>query len=131
MFDYDSVRQSSIAYWNTQSTDRPWELNGFNGQFAYTDHSLIPEVLRNFLNEYFWKELPDGRRTFSSLSLDKINSCLNEVWEGPGSMSKIVNIMYDIRENRLNEYPEDAKDVLKGYNTPTIESDLVVDKDED
>jgi hypothetical protein len=128
MFDYESNRASTVAYWSEQPTHIPYYINGFNGKFAYSDHSLIPDSIVNFLIEYFWNDLPETRKSYTAISLDKINSCLNEIWEGPGSMVKLVNIMYDLRQSRLNLNPNGAKDALKGYKIPTIESDLVVDE---
>jgi hypothetical protein len=135
MFDFKESYISSVSYWEKQPTDQPWTLNGFQGTFAYSDHSLIPEAFMNFLIEYFWKELPETRKSqVKAISLDKINSLLNEVWEGPGSMVKISNLTLDLRRNRLLETPNDTKNVLKGYETPTIDSDLddfVVDSDDE
>ena len=45
-------------------------------------------------------------------------------------MQKLVNIMYDIRKSRQSG-ENNAKDVLKGYHTPTMDSNLVVDTSED
>jgi hypothetical protein len=56
---------------------------------------------------------------------------MNEIWDGPGSMAKIVSQMYEMRHNRLEDNPIDTKNVMKGYEIPTIESNLganVVDK---
>lgn len=132
MLDYESARNMSVSYWQAQPTDRPWLLNGFSGTWQFSDHTLIPEPIVNFLIDYFWDELPESRKShYKALSLDKINSCLNEIWEGPGSMVKLVNLQYDLRNARLNEKPGGAKDVLKGYNTPTIESELELDEDEE
>lgn len=128
MFDYEASRRSAVAYWSAQPTDRPYYINGFNGTFAYSDHSLIPETLLNFLVEFFYKDLPETRKSYRAISLDKINSCLNDIWEGPGSMVKIVNTMYDLRQERLGLTSNDTKDALKGYEIPTIESNLVVDE---
>jgi len=131
MFDYEASRASAVAYWSEQPTDKPYYINGFNGTFAYSDHSLIPQSILNFVIEYFWNDLPETRKNYTSIPLDKINSCLNELWEGPGSMTKLVNIMYDLRQTRLDLAPKDTKDVLKGYQTPTIESNLEVDEAQD
>lgn len=131
MFDYEKARQSTLAYWNNQPQDIPFYINGFAGTFAYSDHSLIPQSIQSFLLEYFWDQLAETRRNhITSISLDKINSCLNELWEGPGSMQKLVNIMYDIRKSRQSG-ENNSKDVLKGYHTPTLDSNLVVDTSED
>lgn len=123
---------TSIDYWASQPIDRPWTLNGFNGTFAYSDHDLIPEPIQEFLLEYFYDRLGEMRKNhIKVVSLNEINDLMNKVWEGPGSMPKIVSLMHEMRNNRRSQTDYDTKDPLKGYETPTIESDLgenVVDR---
>jgi len=131
MLDYESSRNTSVSYWQSQPTDQPWTLNGFAGTWNFSDHNLIPEPIVNFLIEYFWKELPENRKShYKSIPLNKINNILNEIWEGPGSMTKLVNLQYELRTNRLQETPNDVEKVMKGYNTPTLDSDLDQEDDE-
>ena len=119
-------------YWNRQPTDQPWLLNGFNGTWAFSDHRRIPQALLEFLLEYYRNRLGDMRKHhIKSIELDEINELMNEIWDGPGSMAKIVSQMYEMRHNRLEDNPIDTKNVMKGYEIPTIESNLganVVDK---
>lgn len=116
---------STIDYWSNTPTDQPWLLNGFKGTWAFSDHSLIPEILQEFLIEYFYKQLGEERkRHIYNISLDKINDVMNEVWEGPGSMKKVVEMTYNMRQNRLNGIDFEKNDPLKGYDTPTFESNL-------
>jgi hypothetical protein len=49
---------------------------------------------------------------------------MNEVWDGPGSVIKLVNLTYQLRAQRLSETPDDVKNTLKGYEPPTYESDI-------
>ena len=132
MYDYAGHKTSSVAYWESTPTDQPWLLNGFNGTFAYSDYSLIPQPILEFLHEYYNKKLGDLRKNhIKTIDLNEINDLLNEVWEGPGSMSKLVASTHDMRIARLNVVSDDVKDPLKGYDTPTIESNLgeiVVDR---
>ena len=132
MYDYQASKASSVAYWESTPTDQPWLLNGFNGTFAYSDYSLIPQPILEFLHEYYNKKLGDLRKNhIKTIDLNEINDLLNEVWEGPGSMPKLVASTHDMRIARLDVVPDDTKDSLKGYDTPTIESDLgenVVDR---
>ncbi len=131
----EASKKSLIEYWESQPTDRPWLLNGFKGTWAISDHSLIPEDIIEFLLENFRNQLGEMRKGHvKSISLNEINDLLNDVWEGPGSMSKIVNLTYDMRHSRYKTDPASEKDPFKGYNIPTIESNLgenVVDKLED
>jgi hypothetical protein len=126
------LNNSAIEYWNRQPTDQPWLLNGFNGTWAFSDHRRIPEALLEFLLEYYRNRLGDMRKHhIKSIELDEINELMNEIWDGPGSMAKIVSQMYEMRHNRLEDNPIDTKNVMKGYEIPTIESNLganVVDK---
>lgn len=131
----EASKNSLIEYWESQPTDQPWLLNGFKGTWAISDHSLIPAEVMEFLLESFRNRLGEMRKShIKIISLDEINDLLNEVWEGPGSVSKIVNLTYDMRQSRYKTDPASEKDPLKGYNIPTIESNLgenVVDKLED
>ena len=132
MLDYDSARQHMLDYWKQQPTDNPFLVNGFRGTWKISDHALIPNSLSNFLLEYFWQELPETRKShITTISLQKINDCLNSVWEGPGSMEKIVNLTYELRVNRLSSNTVDVAKVMKGVDTPTIDSDLDEEDEEE
>jgi hypothetical protein len=126
------LNNTAVEYWSKQPTDQPWLLNGFRGTFAYSDHRRIPEALLEFLLEHFYKRLGDARKHhIKSIELDEINELLNDIWDGPGSMPKIAKLTQDMRMSRLDIVIDDAKDPLKNYDTPTIESNLganVVDK---
>ena len=101
--DTDAIRESIASvdtYWERQPTDQPWTLNGFNGTWAFSDHNLIPEALRNFINESFPKI-----EKFKRIPLEAINELMNDVWEGPGSMPKIQSLTNELRKAR------DSRDV--------------------
>ena len=122
---YNDSRSIALDYWTQQPTDQPWLLNGFKGTWTFSDHALIPEVILEFLLEYYRPRLGEMRKGHvKSIPLNEINDLLNSVWEGPGSVVKLVNLTYDMRSNRFSTISNDAKDPLKGYDTPTIESDL-------
>ena len=122
---YNDSRSIALDYWTQQPTDQPWLVNGFNGTWAFSDHSLIPDVILEYLLESFRDRLGEFRKGHvKSIPLNEINDLLNSVWEGPGSVVKLVNLTYDMRSNRFSTISNDAKDPLKGYDTPTIESDL-------
>lgn len=119
------IRESSINFWASQPTDQPWSLNGFRGTWAFSDHDLIPGPIREFLVEYYHSRLGEMRRGhIKTIPLEEINELMNRVWEGPGSMSKICTLMYDLRNDRVNSLDYGKTDPLKDYETPTIESDL-------
>ena len=62
MYNYTASKASSVAYWESTPTDQPWLLNGFNGTFAYSDYSLIPQPILEFLHEHYNKKLGDLRK---------------------------------------------------------------------
>lgn len=125
MYNFNDSRSMALEYWSTTPTDQPWLVNGFNGTWAFSDHSLIPDVILEFLLESFRDRLGEFRKTqIKSIPLNEINDLLNSVWEGPGSVVKLVNLTYDMRYSRYASGSNDTKDPLKGYVTPTIESDL-------
>lgn len=104
MLDSNAITQRSLDYWNSQPTDQPWLLNGFKGTWAFSDHSLIPGELNNFLMEVFH---PAER--LKKIPLEEINRVMNEVWEGPGSMSKIVRLAAEMRANRQAGFTSNIK----------------------
>ena len=126
MYDLENAgKNSAIRYWESAPTKFPHYLNGFNGTWAISDHSRIPEVILEFLLEHFRSRLGEVRKGHvKAIPLNEINDLLNEVWEGPGSMVKIVDMTYKLRHNRLEENPIDTKDVMKGYIIPTFDSNL-------
>lgn len=123
---------SAVNYWSNQPTDQPWLLNGFTGTFSFSDYDLIPDAIIPFLHEYFYKKLPETRKGhIRAIPLEEINALMNEVWEGPGSMVKVAQMAQDMQKSRINDTIYDGKDVFKGYDTPTVDSNLgenVVDR---
>lgn len=88
----------SISYWERQPTDQPHTLNGFNGTWNFSNHNLIPDGLVNFIMESFPKE-----EKFKRIPLEDINALMNDVWEGPGSMPKIMKLLTEMRTERLGK----------------------------
>jgi len=95
---------SNVDYWASQPTDQPWTLNGFNGTWSFSDHKLIPDGLRNFIVASF----PKIER-FNRIPLEEINKLMNEVWEGPGSMPKIVGLYNELQAKRQGKYDISVK----------------------
>lgn len=111
----------SVEYWNKQPTDQPWLLNGFNGTWAFSDHNLIPGPLQDFISESF----PKIDR-FRRIPLEDINTLINDVWEGPGSMSKIQKLYNDMRIERGGK-----TDIGVKTRTPKAEYDALPNPDEE
>jgi len=99
----------SLTYWERQPTDKPHLLNGFNGTWAFSDHNLIPEVVRNFIIEAFPKV-----EKFKRIPLEDINALMNDVWEGPGSMPKLIKMTTEMQLSRkkgIDLSPKDTSEV--------------------
>jgi len=84
------------TYWERQPSDQPGLLNGFNGTWKFSDHSKISSELRNYLMEAFHPV-----EKFKRIPLDDINTLMNEVWEGPGSMVKIERLHREMYGERM------------------------------
>lgn len=119
MLNYEELRTTSKAYWDDQPRDVPTSLNGFAGTFAFESHQSIPSALRNVIEERFYTA-----PRFTRIELDDINEFLNSIWDGPGSMSKIVDITHELRSVRKAGQTVDLDRLYKGYVTPTVDSDL-------
>ena len=85
-----------------KDTEQPWLVNGFKGTWAISEHSLIPSNFLNFLHECF----PHVDR-LKKVPMDDINRTLNEVWEGPGSVEKILRLTHELRQTVSNIGPID------------------------
>jgi len=85
MLDYSRMNAKHAEYWQNAASDNENSVNGFAGEFAITDHDLIPMGLRNFLLESFPR-----KDKVSQIPLKDVNATLNEAWQGPGSMANIV-----------------------------------------
>ncbi len=102
-------------FWERQPTNDPQTINGFKGTFAFTDHLLIPQGITEFLLEHFHKQCfkAAGRAKknhISAIELDEINELMNEIWEGPGSMTKISYLTNELRLARLTPKDDDDED---------------------
>lgn len=120
----------SVEYWAKQPTDQPWLLNGFNGTFAITDHNGVAEELQNYVLECF----PKVER-FKRIPMEDINRVLNEVWEGPGSMVKVIERTHELRAARQARSNETIKldevKTIDDYSSDEFDVKLDVRDDED
>lgn len=120
----------SVEYWAKQPTDTPWLLNGFAGTFAITDHDGVAEELRNYVMECF----PKAER-FKRIPMEDVNRVLNEVWEGPGSMPKVVQRTIDLRKARQSRSEEaiklDEVKTIDDYNADEFTVKISLDEDRD
>ena len=92
MFDYQKATSDKIAFYNQpQFVEDPQHPAGFKGTFKFSDHKLIPDVYHGYLQRYF------GVLRLSRVSLADINDAMNEVWEGPGSLTKLFTLEEQMR----------------------------------
>lgn len=124
MYNYALCYEKAINYWSSPDTNSH-SLKNFAGTWAISDHMLIPETILEFLLEHYRTKVGERlRHHIKNIPLNEINDLLNDVWEGPGSMPKLVTMTHNMRMQRLDINTETVKDPFKGYDTPTIESDL-------
>ena len=120
---------NTLEYWENQSTDNPFLLNGFKGTWAFTDHDLISSELRNFIMESFHPE-----EKFKRIPLDSINKLMNDVWEGPGSMVKIHKLTAEMFASRRTKKKDDttSKETVRtidDYDENDFSEKVVITKD--
>lgn len=91
MLDYETdVLESKIEFYKKDIDDR-FKVNGFRGTWAFSDHNLIPQIFNGFLQRHF------GVMRIKRIKLEDINNLLNELWEGPGSLEKILRLEYEMK----------------------------------
>ena len=90
MLDTQAIVEDKIKYQNQLRESNPNCLNNFDGTFQISDHTRIAEELIPFLMVNF--KTAKIRR----IPLEDINNLLNEVWEGPGSMEKILRMTHEL-----------------------------------
>ena len=91
MFSLDNdILESKIEFYN-RDIDNRFSVNGFRGTWAFSDHDLIPQVFNGFLQRHF------GVMRIKRIKLEDINALLNELWDGPGSLEKILRLEYEMK----------------------------------
>lgn len=92
MYDYAKELESKINFYSQpRLVEDPYHPAGFRGTWNFSEHSKIPDVLHGFLQRYF------GYMRLSRIPLEQINKVMNEVWEGPGSLTKIFQLEDQMR----------------------------------
>lgn len=117
MLDIEKILEDKIAH-AAKSRDIPYSVNGFRGTWAISDHSLIPEPLVLFLMYSF----KTGR--LNRVPIEEINSLLNEVWEGPGSLEKIFRLTHELGKDvnfSQNDMPRIRPARVSADDTPVAD----------
>lgn len=85
MLDGAKMLEDKIDFYK-RDIDNPFSVNGFRGTWQFSDHTLIPDSLHSFLSRYF------GIAKLRRVPLEEINKLMNEVWDGPGSLEKLLRL---------------------------------------
>ena len=112
--------ESKINFYNDpRFVDNPFHPAGFRGTWQFSDHSLIPDVFHGFLQRYF------GQYKIRRVPLDKINSLLNELWEGPGSLEKIFRLDEELKSSgkKITFTASDLESIKAKANTEEEDDD--------
>ena len=108
MFDEAKSVEDKINFYK-KDIDDPHTVNGFRGTWKFSDHTLIPDTLFGFLTRHF------AQAKLRRVPLEKINQVMNEVWEGPGSLEKLLRLELEMKlSGRLIKFDaSDFKDKKK------------------
>jgi hypothetical protein len=85
MLNNEKMLEDKIEFYK-RDIDNPFSVNGFRGTWQFSDHTLIPDTLYSFLSRYF------GTAKLRRVPLEDINKLMNEVWDGPGSIEKLLRL---------------------------------------
>jgi len=102
MLDYSEMAATHANYWLNQKSDGEFYIDNFDGEWQITDHKLVPTAVRDFLMERFPR-----KERFDQIPLKDLNAALNEAWEGPGSMAKLILLTEQMRQARVQ--PENPR----------------------
>ena len=102
MLDYSEMAATHANYRLNHNPEEENALNNFDGEWQITDHNLIPTAVRDFLMERFPR-----KERLNQIPLKDVNAALNEAWEGPGSMAKLVLLTEQMRQARVQ--PENPR----------------------
>ena len=132
LLNMDDAVEAKIAFYE-KDIDNRFSVNGFQGTWAFSDHSLIPSVFNGFLQRHF------GVMRLKRVKLEEINALLNELWEGPGSLAKILRMENELYKTgalikftsldiaKIKKYEEDEAD----DEFPLVQLDVPFENDDE
>lgn len=92
MLDLEKSTNEKIEFYQQPHLIQdPRHPAGFSGVWAFEEHSKIPQVLRSYLQRHF------GVLRLTTVAINNINQHLNSVWDGPGSLSKLMAMEYELQ----------------------------------
>lgn len=130
-FDHLNIAEGRARYWESQPTDQPHLLNGFKGTWNFSDYNLIPEPIQDFLLEVFHPQ-----EKLKRIPLEDLNKAINDFWDGPGSMPKLVLAVGQMRHARSqNRVNDDTKQVpvptIDDFNEMDFDGEIKEVRDEE
>ena len=115
MLDRIKILEDKIAYHTGRDLDKPFTLNGFQGEFNFTDHTLVPEEVRNLVLHSTKYE------RFRQVPLDTINQIAREVHGGePGFIVRAAERileLYKLKQSADSDLKTDSKGVYENQMT--------------
>jgi hypothetical protein len=97
MFDHQAIRTQTYNFWLNKSTDYPFTLNSFDGEFQFSDHDYVPDLIRDLVMSQ------RNEDKFDRVPLSAVNSIANEFWNGPGSCAFISEVIWLCRIAHAND----------------------------
>lgn len=95
MIEHAILKQKTYEFYAKQPTEGTG-LNSFDGEFAFTEHDLVPELIADLVLSQ------RNEDKFLKIPLSAVNDIANAFWEGPGSCARISNVIWDCRIARAH-----------------------------
>ena len=99
MLDRTKIYEEQKLRYADRDLDNPYTLNGFRGTFAFSDHNLVPEEIRNLAL------LTLGKERFRDIPLAKVEEIARAVHgedRQPGFMVRLYERMTEL-ERRVQQ----------------------------
>lgn len=118
MLDRISMLEDTVRRWQDRELDNPNHINGFRGEFSFSDHSVVPETVRNLVMHV----TPYER--FRSVPLEEITRIARETHGGkPGFIVRATErIIQAVRERHARQSDEPVTKTAHVY-----ENELTID----
>ena len=117
MYNYSEAYLSSREFYERQGTDDPFSLMGFRGEFTFSDHSLVPELIQTYVLRKTKYE------RFRQVPLELVNTLAREIHGGePGVPLRILDSLAEMAVERARLLALDATSEKSNY-TPELTID--------
>lgn len=103
MLDVIANLEARRDYWLDRELDNPFHLNGFVGEFTFSDHTLVPEEVQNLVLRVTRYE------RFRQVPLEEVNRIAREVHGGkPGFLVRAIERIIEAQRERLARLSDDS-----------------------